>query len=184
MKGYRITRKGWFVFFTIALVVIVVLYMAISAIVGNMNNAGKNAVEGKDIQSSNSVSTDSIPQLVKENAEVVIYFTENSTTIPKQNMPVLDMIVKASKGLSIYKYSIISYSITATEKITEQMLVKQQQITKSRQAAIENYLVGKGVPKEKIRVKETPLVVEDLSASRLDKDKITRKVEVFLLVEK
>lgn len=184
MKGYRLTRKGWIALFSVAFIVVIALAMAVSAIIGNINNIVKK-VEVSEKTAVPNIPTPKviIPELTKENTEVVIYFEEGSSLIQKENLPVLDMIVKASKGLETYKYSIIAYTYSNSDRISEQKMDKQEKITVDREKEIRDYLVKKGIPDEKIGVRETLKNSVDISTGTLDRDKNIRKIEILLLVE-
>jgi len=184
MKGYRLTRKGWIALFSLALIVVIALAMAVSAIIGNINNIVKRVeVSEKKTEQSKPTPKIVVPELTKENTEVVIYFTEGSSLIQKENLPVLDMIVKASKGIKTYKYAIVAYTYSNSDKVTEQKMDRQEKITVEREKEIRDYLVKKGIPDEKIGIRETLKNSSDISTGQLDRDKNIRKIQILLLVE-
>lgn len=167
MKGYRLTSRGWIALFSIILLVIIVLFLFVEK-----SNAPIAPAKIVDID------------LTKEKVMVIIYFNENDVTIQKQNMPILDMVIKGSEGLEIYKYSIVTHLIKQSEKISNQSYEKYKKLITDRQNKVKEYLIEKGIPEENIDIKEVIEETGILDPIRLDQDKNLRKVEILLFAEK
>lgn len=184
MQGYRLTKRGWIVLFSLALLLMLGTFMAISALVTKVdkiaNEAGKTTIQKETPKAAGEQPSETY----RENKKIVVYFEENSADIAKGNIPVLNMIVKAANGLEDYRYVITVAKVEPGERVTEERAALQRKIIGSRAKAISDFLVQNKIAAERIELKEVKNELKTADSGNLDKAKELRKVEVELRTKK